>query len=142
MLLVSHFAHAQDKIYKADGSIINAKVKTVGTNTVTYKKYDNPTGPDYTILKKEISSIVYETGAQDNFKQDDDKSTKYGRKRINYGKNKGKRPAARDGHTGVIFGKYMIIFGGDRHHMPFNDTFVLDVKAELQSKSYLFVWQY
>ncbi len=58
---------------------------------------------------------------------------------VNYGKNKGKRPAARDGHTGVIFGKYLIIFGGDRHHMPFNDTFVLDVKGELQSKSYLFV---
>lgn len=58
---------------------------------------------------------------------------------VNYGKNKGKRPAARDGHTGVVFGKYLIVFGGDRHHMPFNDTFVLDVKAELQSKSYLFV---
>ena len=87
LLLVAHFARGQDKIYKADGTIINAKVKAVGTKTVTYKRYDNPTGPDYTILKKEISSIVYETGGQDNFKQDGDKSTKYGRKRINYGKN-------------------------------------------------------
>jgi hypothetical protein len=66
-------------------------------------------------------------------------STAAANESINYGKNKGKRPAARDGHTGVIFGKYMLIFGGDRHHMPFNDTFVLDVKGELQSKSYLFV---
>jgi hypothetical protein len=57
---------------------------------------------------------------------------------VNYGKNRGKRPAARDGHTGIIFGKFMIVFGGDRHHMPFNDTFVLDVKAELTTKSYLF----
>ena len=57
---------------------------------------------------------------------------------INYGKNKGKRPAARDGHTGIVFGKFLIIFGGDRHHMPFNDSFALDVKAELLSKSYLF----
>jgi len=45
-----------------------------------------------------------------------------------YGKNRGKRPAARDGHTGVMFGKYFIVFGGDRHHMPFNDTFALDLK--------------
>jgi hypothetical protein len=47
------------------------------------------------------------------------------------GKAKGKRPAARDGHTGIVFGTYFIVFGGDRHHMPFNDTFMLDLKNEL-----------
>ena len=46
-------------------------------------------------------------------------------------KNRGKRPAARDGHTGLVFGKYLIVFGGDRHHMPFNDTFALDLKEEV-----------
>jgi len=56
----------------------------------------------------------------------------------NYGKTKGKRPAARDGHTGVIFGTYFIVFGGDRHHMPFNDTFILDLKSEMNSKYFLF----
>lgn len=55
-----------------------------------------------------------------------------------YGKQRGKRPAARDGHTGIIFGNYYVIFGGDRHHMPFNDTFILDLKAEVTSKSFLF----
>jgi hypothetical protein len=55
-----------------------------------------------------------------------------------YGKNRGKRPAARDGHSGIIFGKYFIVFGGDRHHMPFNDTFALDLKQEMISKSFLF----
>jgi len=55
-----------------------------------------------------------------------------------YGKNRGKRPAARDGHTGIIFGKYLIVFGGDRHHMPFNDTFALDLKSEITAKSFLF----
>jgi len=49
-----------------------------------------------------------------------------------------KRPAARDGHTGIAFtaehsGKpYMLIFGGDRHQMPFNDTFILDFESELK----------
>ena len=45
-----------------------------------------------------------------------------------YGKVAGRRPAARDGHTGIIHDGLMLVFGGDRHHMPFNDTFILDVK--------------
>ena len=56
-----------------------------------------------------------------------------------YGKIRGRRPAARDGHTGIMYaGTHLLIFGGDRHHMPFNDTFLLDLKAEVAAKSYLF----
>lgn len=39
-----------------------------------------------------------------------------------------KYPSARDGHSAVMFGDKMIIFGGDRHHMPFNDLFIFDLK--------------
>lgn len=39
-----------------------------------------------------------------------------------------KQPSARDGHTCLFFGDKMIIFGGDRHHMPFNDLFIFDIK--------------
>ena len=42
-----------------------------------------------------------------------------------YGRIQYKRPAARDGHTGILYGDFYIIFGGDRHHMPFNDMFYL-----------------
>jgi len=28
----------------------------------------------------------------------------------------------------------LIIFGGDRHHFPFNDTFVFDLAAAMKSK--------
>jgi hypothetical protein len=42
----------------------------------------------------------------------------------------GKRPMGRDGHTGLIFGDTFIVFGGDRHHMPFNDVFMLDLKGD------------
>ena len=38
-----------------------------------------------------------------------------------------KNPAARDGHTSVQMAGKMFIFGGDRHHMPFNDLFMLDL---------------
>jgi hypothetical protein len=51
-----------------------------------------------------------------------------------YGKLHGRRPAARDGHTGLVVDDMLIVFGGDRHHMPFNDTFKLDLKAEIMAK--------
>ena len=33
-------------------------------------------------------------------------------------------PHPRDGHSAIISNNIMIIFGGDRHQMPFNDTYV------------------
>lgn len=47
------------------------------------------------------------------------------------GSVKGKMPAARDGHTATIVGNEMVIFGGDRHRMPFSDTYMLNVKNQL-----------
>ena len=49
-----------------------------------------------------------------------------------------KRPSARDGHTGIIWTNssgdqtFLIIFGGDRHGMPFNDLHVLDFGREFK----------
>jgi hypothetical protein len=34
----------------------------------------------------------------------------------------------------TIFGSWCIVFGGDRHHMPFNDLFVLDLERELANQ--------
>merc|ERR1719503_217053 len=53
-------------------------------------------------------------------------------------KTSGKRPPARDGHTGIIMEHSFFVFGGDRHQMPFNDFFMLDMKSEFAAKSYLF----
>ena len=39
-----------------------------------------------------------------------------------------KQPPGRDGHSSYLYGDKWIIFGGDRHHMPFNDTYVLDIE--------------
>jgi hypothetical protein len=37
-------------------------------------------------------------------------------------------PAPRDGHTAVVDSKdIMYIFGGDRHHMPFNDLYLIEL---------------
>lgn len=48
------------------------------------------------------------------------------------GKIEGYTPKPRDGHTGLLYGeRYLVIFGGDRHHMPFNDLFTLDLIKEI-----------
>lgn len=31
-------------------------------------------------------------------------------------------------------GNSLFVFGGDRHHMPFNDFFVLDILSEFEDK--------
>lgn len=67
-------AHAQDKIYRKHGDVIEAKVKEVQDNSVLYKRFDNPDGPDYVISKREIKKIVYQGGQTDEFSDNNTKS--------------------------------------------------------------------
>jgi len=43
-------------------------------------------------------------------------------------------PQSRDGHTGLVYEGNLIIFGGDRHHFTFCDTFVFDLSAAMRAK--------
>jgi hypothetical protein len=44
----------------------------------------------------------------------------------NFGMVAGKKPTARDGHSAVVDSQgNMFVFGGDRHHMPFNDLYMI-----------------
>jgi hypothetical protein len=61
---------AQDKIMKKDGDVIDAKIKSVGTKTITYVRYDNQSGPEYTIVKGEVAKIKYQNGSEDDFGRD------------------------------------------------------------------------
>ena len=36
-------------------------------------------------------------------------------------------PTARDGHSAVLVKNKIVVFGGDRHRMPFADTFIFNV---------------
>lgn len=49
----------------------------------------------------------------------------------------GNRPAPRDGHSGILYDNYFMVFGGDRHHMPFNDLFALDIASEFSKRGEL-----
>jgi len=41
----------------------------------------------------------------------------------------GQRPPPRDGHSAVVDSQgFMYIFGGDRHHMPFNDLYMIKLE--------------
>lgn len=62
-------ANAQDIIVKRDGSEIKANVIKVGSTEVEYKKFGNPSGPTYTLLKSEIFMIKYQDGDKDVFDQ-------------------------------------------------------------------------
>jgi hypothetical protein len=49
-------------------------------------------------------------------------------------------PKARDGHTVCLLGDKMVVFGGDRHHMAYNDIVVIDLpkvtSLSMQSKNF------
>jgi hypothetical protein len=49
------------------GEVIQAKVIEINTEEVKYKKFDNLTGPLYSILKSELSIIKYENGTREDF---------------------------------------------------------------------------
>lgn len=63
-------ALAQDKIYKRDGAIIEAKVRSVGSTAVTYNRWDNQSGPEYSLPKLDVSKIKYQNGSEDSFDDD------------------------------------------------------------------------
>jgi len=97
---------AQDRLYKRNGDVIDGKVKSVDVKSVTYKRSDNPKGPDYTINKAEIEKVEYENGTEDvfdnnrkrSFREDDEDmegrevrprnhDRKAGKNKIKYGDN-------------------------------------------------------
>jgi hypothetical protein len=48
-------------------------------------------------------------------------------------RNGAKQPKPRDGHTCEVHGKQMIVFGGDRHHMSFNDVVLVNIEKVIDS---------
>jgi hypothetical protein len=58
---------AQDIITLKNGDDIKAKVQEIGISDVKYKKFENLTGPTYTLQKTEIFMIKYESGDKDVF---------------------------------------------------------------------------
>lgn len=60
-------ASAQDIITTNDDTSFAAKVIEITPDAVKYKKFNNPNGPLYTILKKDVKVINYENGTKEMF---------------------------------------------------------------------------
>jgi hypothetical protein len=65
LAIVPFCAHSQDKIYKRNGETIDAKVKQLSYVDITYKRADNPDGPDHIISKRDVTRIEYENGMKE-----------------------------------------------------------------------------
>ena len=73
------FLKSQDIIIYKDGTELETKVLKVGKTEITYKKYSNLSGPEYTEEKNNIFMIKYEGGSKDvfnNSKTSKEESTK------------------------------------------------------------------
>jgi hypothetical protein len=67
LILFAYISKAQDIIIKKNGEEIQVKVEEVQTDKIRYKKYNNPTGPLYSINLSEVVKIKYENGSEDVF---------------------------------------------------------------------------
>jgi hypothetical protein len=64
--IISEMMNAQDTIYFKDKSIISSKIIEIGITEIQYHRFDNLTGPIYSILKKDVKSIKYLNGEIDS----------------------------------------------------------------------------
>ena len=112
-----------------------------------YKKAEARAQRRATILANPNSPLPRKSTTQDNMSPGikepqspfTSSPTKIKKKRLLYegpvspekGHVAGNIPHARDGHTATVVGTKMVIFGGDRHQMPFNDVYSYDLKDEV-----------
>jgi hypothetical protein len=66
---------SQDVITIKSGEDISAKILEIGQTEIKYKKFDNQTGPTYSILKSDVIIVRYENGTKDLFNVNTSPST-------------------------------------------------------------------
>lgn len=60
-------AIGQDKIYRQNGKVVEAKVLEISSSEVKYKDYKTPDGPIYILETDRIKKIVFENGSIQTF---------------------------------------------------------------------------
>jgi len=66
-ILLSHFSYSQDKIYRKNGKVVQAKILEVGPDEIKYREFNIPDAPVYILETDRISKIVYENGKVEKF---------------------------------------------------------------------------
>ncbi|HEY0897504.1 MAG TPA: hypothetical protein VGE15_13185 [Sphingobacteriaceae bacterium] len=67
LALPAFVATAQDRIYKKDKEVIEAKISEIGTGDIRYRLYSDPEGPVYTLEKDRILKVVYQNGRTEQY---------------------------------------------------------------------------
>lgn len=88
-LFAASSAGAQDRLNLKNGSSLDVKVVEIGTREVVYKRFDNPTGPTYRVMRTNVQSIRYENGTNEDFGRGTvtSSSNTEARPELNYGPN-------------------------------------------------------
>ncbi len=58
---------SQDKIYRNNGKIVEAKIIEIGSSEIKYKEFNNPDGPIYVLEADRIKKIVFQNGKEQKF---------------------------------------------------------------------------
>jgi hypothetical protein len=67
LLLFSCTIFSQDKIYRKNGKVVEAKIVEVSSSEVKYREYANPDGPIYVLEADRIKKIVFADGKTETF---------------------------------------------------------------------------
>jgi hypothetical protein len=67
LLLIFSSSYSQDKIYRNNGKIVEAKILEIGSDEIRYKEFNNPDGPVYILETDKIKKIVFENGKSQQF---------------------------------------------------------------------------
>jgi hypothetical protein len=66
-VLIFSQSFSQDKIYRNNGKIVEAKIIEIGSDEIKYKEFNNPDGPIYVLETDKIKKIVFENGTTQKF---------------------------------------------------------------------------
>jgi hypothetical protein len=67
LILLFSFSYSQDKIYRNNGKIVEAKILEIGSDEIKYKEFNNPDGPIYILETDKIKKIVFANGTSQKF---------------------------------------------------------------------------
>ncbi len=67
LFCVSLAGKSQDKIYRNNGKIVEAKIIEIGSSEIKYKEFSNPDGPIYVLETDRIKKIVFANGKEQKF---------------------------------------------------------------------------
>lgn len=62
LICISIFSYGQDQIFKKDNTRVEAKIVEVTPKEIKYKLFSNDSGDTLSILKKDLSVIIYQNG--------------------------------------------------------------------------------